>query len=335
MGRLHGQASEVSRQRVSAHPLRSNKSVNIILVTRKNGKTGRISLGRRQVFLPLLFLLLLIGGSLMLAGYLWGRVPQRVNEDRDHTLSWKRKLDGGLSAIQASKRAVDLHLDALALRLGQMQAQMVRLNALGQQLTQMADIDDGEFDFNKLPPLGGPAEPLQQGFSSGAEFLQDLEQLSRELQDRERQLTVIETLLMNRNVNKQVLPAGRPVLGGWVSSYFGTRRNPFNGRKEFHSGVDFAGKRDSIVIAVAAGVVTRSEQQAGLGNVVEIDHGNGYLTRYAHNHENLVTRGERITKGQLIAVMGSTGYSTGTHVHFEVYLNGKAVDPARYIQADG
>src|SRR3990170_1554843 len=102
----HGQASVVSRQRVSAQPLRSNKSVNIILVTRKNGETGRISLGRRQVFLPLLFLLLLIGGSLMLAGYLWGRMPQHSNEDHDHTLSWERKLDGRLSEIQASKRAV-------------------------------------------------------------------------------------------------------------------------------------------------------------------------------------------------------------------------------------
>ena len=206
---------------------------------------------------------------------------------------------------------------------------------MGQRLTEMADLDEGEFNFGELPARGGPEEPLQLGFSSASEFLQELEQLSRELEDRQRQLNVIETLLMNRNVHDQVFPAGRPVTSGWTSSYFGDRRNPFNGRREFHKGIDFAGKQGSDIIAVAAGVVTRSGRYAGFGNLVEIDHGSGYATRYAHNHRNLVKLGDRVSKGQSIALMGSTGRSTGTHVHFEVLRDGKFVNPIRYIKAGG
>jgi len=281
----------------------------------------------------MLFLVLLVCASMLVTGYIAGKSPQATSQRDSGDTLLARDMAARLAEIQDMRRSVDLHMNALALRLGQMQAQMVRLNALGQRLTQMADLDDGEFNFDEIPALGGSADPLQLGFSSAPAFLHELGQLSRELEDRERQLTVIETLLMNRNVNEQVFPAGRPLLSGWISSFFGVRTNPFNGRREFHRGIDIAGKKGSEVIAVAAGVVTRSERRAGFGNLVEVDHGNGYVTRYAHNDRNLVKVGETVVKGEPVALLGSTGRATGTHVHFEVHRNGKVVDPMRYIKA--
>ncbi|UCE89604.1 MAG: M23 family metallopeptidase, partial [Pseudomonadota bacterium] len=131
----------------------------------------------------------------------------------------------------------------------------------------------------------------------------------------------------------EVMPAGRPVKRGWLSSYFGKRTDPFTGRRVHHAGVDFAGKLGSDVVAVAAGVVTYSGKRYGYGNLVEIDHGNGYSTRYGHNRENLVKVGDTLKKGHLIAKMGSSGRSTGPHVHFEVLLNGRAVNPKKYVHA--
>lgn len=309
--------------------------MNIILATKKSRKARRFTLSRSQIYIATITFTLLVCVPLILTGYLIGRPSLKVDQYESSAPNWERQLAATYTDIEDARRSVDSHLNALALRLGHMQAQMIRLNALGHRLTEMADLDEGEFNFGELPARGGPEDPLQLGSSSAFEFLQELEQLSRELEDRERQLNVIEMLLMNRNVHNQVFPAGRPVTGGWTSSYFGNRRNPFNGRPEFHKGIDFAGKQGSDVIAVAAGVVSRSGRYAGFGNLVEIDHGSGYATRYAHNHRNLVKLGDRVSKGQSIALMGSTGRSTGTHVHFEVLRDGKTVDPIRYINAGG
>ena len=126
-------------------------------------------------------------------------------------------------------------------------------------------------------------------------------------------------------------PAGRPVQQGWLSSYYGWRTNPFGGNQQFHKGIDFAGKENSEIVAVGGGVVTYSGKRYGYGNLVEITHGNGYITRYGHNKKNLVREGETVKKGQAIALMGSTGRSTGPHVHFEVIKDGKKIDPAKFI----
>ena len=140
-------------------------------------------------------------------------------------------------------------------------------------------------------------------------------------------------MLMTRNLQAEVIPAGRPITRGWLSSYYGMRTDPFSGRRAHHSGIDFAGKMGSDVVTVAAGVVTYSGRRSGYGNLVEINHGKGYVTRYGHNSELLVEVGETVKKGQIIAKMGSSGRSTGPHVHFEVLVNGRAVDPKKYILA--
>jgi murein DD-endopeptidase MepM/ murein hydrolase activator NlpD len=144
-------------------------------------------------------------------------------------------------------------------------------------------------------------------------------------------LTVLDSLLMDRSRRERVMPSGRPVGSGWLSSKFGKRTDPFTGKQEHHDGVDFAGKEGSDVVAVGDGVVSWAGKRSGYGNMVEITHGDGYVTRYGHNKEPLVEVGETVKKGQLIASMGSTGRSTGPHVHFEVLLNGKTVNPGKYI----
>jgi murein DD-endopeptidase MepM/ murein hydrolase activator NlpD len=165
------------------------------------------------------------------------------------------------------------------------------------------------------------------------DFIQELDALSRQLDDRSEQLSVLETMLMNRNLQQQALPAGRPIKKGWISSYYGMRTDPFTGKREHHAGVDFAGKHGAEVVAVGAGVVTWASERYGYGNLVEITHGNGIATRYGHNHKILVKVGDKVEKGDTLALMGSTGRSTGPHVHFEVLKNGRSVNPSEYIQA--
>jgi murein DD-endopeptidase MepM/ murein hydrolase activator NlpD len=146
-----------------------------------------------------------------------------------------------------------------------------------------------------------------------------------------QQLTALESLMMGLNIERQSELAGRPVGKGWLSSYYGVRKDPFTGRPSMHKGIDFAGKEGEDVIATGAGVVTWSGSRYGYGNLVEIDHGNGLRTRYGHNAELIVAVGDVVTKGQGIALVGNTGRSTGAHVHYEVLKNGQQIDPLPFI----
>lgn len=246
---------------------------------------------------------------------------------------WKYDLterDQALASIKAQHRQ---HLDALTQRTALLQAQLNRIDALGAKLVSMADLEDGEFDFGSPPGIGGPE--LSAGSRNAvADSLEDsLEQLSLSSNDREKQLQVLDQLLLSNILHEKVFPQGRPVKRGWVSSGYGRRTNPFSGKIEFHKGIDFAGKSGDKVIAVAGGIVTSAVYQSGYGNLIEIDHGDGYLTRYGHNKKILVRTGEVVTRGEAIALMGSTGRSTGPHVHFEVMQNGKQINPDEFIRA--
>jgi len=171
------------------------------------------------------------------------------------------------------------------------------------------------------------------GGTGVADIMTSLDELSQQLSDREKQLGVLESVLLTRNLNEQIRPAGRPVKSGWLSSYYGRRTDPFTGKQAWHKGVDFAGKAGAEIIAVGAGVVTYSGNRYGYGKMVEIDHGDGYVTRYAHNAENFVNVGDEVRKGQIIAHMGATGRATGPNLHFEVLYEGKSVNPLKYIRA--
>ncbi|MCU7881922.1 MAG: M23 family metallopeptidase [Candidatus Thiodiazotropha sp. (ex Lucinoma aequizonata)] len=223
-------------------------------------------------------------------------------------------------------------IDALAIRLGQLQSQLLRLDALGERLVDMGGLDKNEFSFDMPPALGGPEaiHSLSQQ-SALPELLLEMEHLEQMIGHRQQQLMLVEDLIMNSNLEDSVHPTGRPVQKGWISSYFGMRNDPFTGKRSMHKGIDFAGKDGSGVVAVAAGIVTWAVDRHGFGNLIEINHGKGYITRYGHNKKILVGIGDRIKQGQIIAEMGSTGRSTGPHVHFEVLRNNKTIDPAKYI----
>ena len=246
---------------------------------------------------------------------------------------WQAQMDAQSEMVKAERLEAQDQLDAMAVLLAEYQARLLRLDALGERLTVMAKLDRGEFNFSKPPAMGGPDESgnsLEKAYSS-PDFIDSMDRLSVLIDDREQQLDILEALMTNRQIEDAGYLAGRPIRKGWMSSRFGRRTDPFHGRIAWHKGMDFAGKEDSEIIAVASGVVTWSGDRYGYGDMVEINHGNSYSTRYAHNKVNLAAVGDIVKKGQTIAKMGSSGRSTGPHVHFEVYKNGKAVDPSRYI----
>lgn len=232
--------------------------------------------------------------------------------------------------VENVKRQTQTHLNALALRMGQLQAEVLRLNALGQRLTRMAGIDPREFDFSSAPAMGGPERSSAQ--SGSVDVVGALDRLGFEIDRKRERLAALESLLLDRKVSAAVTPSGWPVEGGWVSSGFGMRADPFTGQQSYHEGIDIATRLGSQVLAMGDGVVSHSGEKAGYGLLVEVTHESGLVTRYAHAGSTLVKVGDRVSKGQAIALVGSSGRSTGPHVHFEVVRNGQPVNPARYLQ---
>jgi murein DD-endopeptidase MepM/ murein hydrolase activator NlpD len=305
--------------------------VNIIFFSRGGKGSRSLNLSHWSHFvLPVVGVCALVT-TFIGSGYYLGYT--RAPEER--VLQWERELAAQRAQIEEAQRVTQANIDALTLRLGQMQGHVIRLDALGSKLVGMAGIDASEFDFGNPPALGGPVEPAGEHTStlSADSLVEAIDEVARQLEERERQLGLIDHIIMTRNLRAEVVPEGRPIRKGWISSYFGMRSDPFTGRPEFHKGVDLAGKEGSEVIATGAGIVTWAGSRYGYGKLVEINHGNGYVTRYGHNAEVLVSEGQTVTKGQAIALMGSTGRSTGPHVHFEVIKRGKNVNPMNYIQA--
>jgi murein DD-endopeptidase MepM/ murein hydrolase activator NlpD len=273
---------------------------------------------------------LLVTAAIFAAGVQLGRLMAGPMESQ----RLAQAIDEQRMDLQAVRGQLQGKVDALASRVGTMNAHMIRLDALGRRITDLANLDRGEFDFDKPPPAGGPeGTETAAGSAQAPELTAVLDSLEAQLQDRERQLTVLESLMSTRQLGQRILPSGWPVIGGWISSHFGHRSDPFTGRGAFHAGVDFAAEPGSRVISTGPGVVSFAGYKTGYGYVVEITHPTGYLTRYGHNSRNLVREGEAVQKGQAIAVIGSTGRSTGTHVHFEVERDGNTLNPMRYLSA--
>lgn len=262
-----------------------------------------------------------------------GRSPV-VNTEQVSAL--RASLDEQREILRESRRRLSDHVDSLGQRLGRIQAHVSRLNALGQRLTDMADLDRDEFSFDSLPAVGGPERPGPWDGPQETKLAEVLEIIEITLQDKENELSVLEALLTDRELHEKQYPQGWPTSnGGWLSSAYGTRTDPFTGRTAFHEGVDIAARPGSEIRAMAAGVVSFADEKNGYGLVVEINHGNGYETRYAHARELIVKPGDRVEKGDPVALVGSTGRSTGSHVHIEVLQNGKAINPHDHLNASG
>ncbi|HEY5614270.1 MAG TPA: M23 family metallopeptidase [Lysobacter sp.] len=240
----------------------------------------------------------------------------------------RHRVDQQQAQIDATRRDAQREVNALAARLGELQAQANRLNALGERLTRIGKLQDGEFNFDKPVGVGGagPVRDMPKG-----ELDSGLDELDGQFQASGAQLSVLESLLFNRQLDMNAVPSREPIAGSYITSGFGSRADPFNGGSANHKGIDFEADVGDPVLAVADGVVSYSAARSGYGNTVEVDHGNGYVTRYAHNSRLVRKVGELVRAGQQIAKAGSTGRSTGAHVHFEVWENGRVVNPRKFL----
>ncbi len=304
--------------------------MNVIVFSKRMGRARQFELARPAVLTAMAIGLTLLFSTIFLAGMKLGH-RSLVLEPTAQVLEWSRQLEEQRSQVVNSRGELQERLDAIASRVGQMTAQVIRLEALGRRLTEMAGLDQGEFNFGEPPAQGGPEAVFEGAIATAPDLTVMLDRLEQQIEDKERQLGVLESLISTRNLSREIVPGGRPVSQGWISSYFGNRADPFTGRTAFHRGVDFAGRSNSDVVAVASGVVTWARERFGYGKTVEINHGNGYVTRYAHNARNLVKIGDTVKKGQTIALMGSSGRSTGPHLHFEVLKDGRAVNPISFV----
>lgn len=305
--------------------------MKIILINRRHGGSHSIELGRwSRAFLSLCCLGLPVG--MVAGGYLAGESSEPGSIEGASLASMQDEFDRQTRELELLRSQAERKLQVLTLNLAGLQARMTRLDALGEHLTVMADLEEGEFDFSQPPAVGGPMAPEFSVSYSSLDIDNQLNSFEAQLTNREQQLEILGSLLTHRKLDEQTWLSGRPAEKGWVSSHFGQRTDPFSGQLAMHDGIDFAGKEGANIIAVAGGVVTWTGTRSGYGEMIELSHGDGYVTRYAHNKENLVKSGEFVKKGQTIALMGSSGRSTGAHVHYEVFKHGRPVDPASYIQ---
>jgi murein DD-endopeptidase MepM/ murein hydrolase activator NlpD len=307
--------------------------MNVIFVGRKSGRVKQFDLRHPLIVAAAVLLVVGIVGGAFSVGI--GLGVRHGNANPINQLgNWSAVLLRQQAQIEDVKRNLQEKVNALAMRVGQMNANVIRVNALGKRLTHMAKLNDGEFDFGNPPALGGSDSGTDGQPAQIPNLTAMVDDLQSQLSSREQQLGVLENLILTRELNKQVYPEGRPVQDGWISSYFGRRADPFTGYSAVHKGLDFAGAEGTKVSTVAAGLVTFAGERSGFGQMVEINHGNGLATRYCHNERVLVKQGDMVRKGQEIALMGSTGHSTGPHLHFEVLKNGAQVDPLRFIGED-
>lgn len=307
--------------------------MDIIVVSNQRGRTWRLTFTTRHLlgWLPAAAVGLALVGASVGVGYWIKAIDARLPVDI--VGMWAGELQSQRQQLASTRELVESNTNALARRLAQLNAQMMRLDAAGARLTSIAGLNKGEFDFSQPPPVGGPETEFEGQTLPVDEVLASLDAFEQQIAARERQMRVLEDLLLASRLQKEVQPSGWPVANGWISSMFGMRVDPFTGLRSFHAGVDFAARLGSNVQAVAAGIVSDVGERFGYGLLVEINHGNGYVTRYGHNDTALVRVGDRVKKGQAISLIGNTGRSTGPHVHFEVLLNGRTVNPYHYIHA--
>jgi len=307
--------------------------LNIIFVAGANAPTRSVTLDWRHWTTAGLMLVAL----LLLFTLLFNYVTLRYAAAIKHPLLQTIMLADQREEAQRSQRMVQGHLGAMALRMGELQAQILRLDGLGERLAKLAGLKPQDWSSAAAPVAagqGGPAPSLTSNVSVD-EFSLMLNRLSRQVEQRSDQLGVLEGLLVLNAADKKFLPSLSPIEDGWFSSNFGWRLDPFSGEKSFHEGIDFPAEAGTSILASASGKVVTAEVHPQYGRLLEIDHGNGLISRYAHTSALLVKEGDLVVRGQSVATVGSTGRSTGPHLHFEVRLNGVPQNPARFLQTDG
>ena len=304
--------------------------MNIILVSNNFAKTRSITLSWRHYALSVLVGFVLLIGLATVLNYSLLRYATAINHPwlQAIVLSDQRK------EAQRAQSYMEEHLAAMALKVGELQGQLLRLDGLGEKLAKIAGLKPQELPA-KNPGRGGAVSSLPPRAWTVEEFAREVQGLTRTIEERTDQLSVLEALLVQDSVNKKFLPSYSPVDSVQYTSNFGYRIDPFLGSQSFHEGIDFHGDKGTAILAAASGKVISAEGHAQYGKMIEIDHGNGLVSRYAHASRIDVKEGDLVVRGQKIAEIGSTGRSTGPHLHFEVRLNGVPQNPARFLRANG
>ncbi len=301
--------------------------MSLSLLWQRASGVVRVELSSRLMLGVTVCGVMMLLGSVFFAGISLG---QRVQFLGGNPVSRARAALLQKTEVADLRQQLQERVDALAARIGQVNAHILRLDVLGKRVADLADLDSREFDFGTAPATGGPEEESGQPVQA-PDITRLIDDLEGRLEQRTSQLGAIERVLLRQELREQIVPDGLPVLRGFRSSGFGWRQDPFTGHSALHKGIDFAGNHGDAIIAVGAGVVSFAGVKDGYGITVEVTHGDGYVTRYAHNSQLNVRVGEMVSRGKQIARMGSTGRSTGTHLHFEVLRNGAPVNPLAYI----
>lgn len=301
--------------------------MNIILVSGKLAKGKTMALNHAQV--------MTLGMALLIFPLLLAMVFTYLllfhAADIPHPYLQSLVLSAQRTETAKSQMYLRENLNAMAAKLGQMQAHVLRLDSLGERLATLTGIGKQEFNFDKKPGQGGAESSQSAHDMSMNEFGQQLDDLMKKLDDRSDQLGLMDAMLVQQQANKVAIPSTRPVTTGWYSSNYGYRIDPFTGQKAFHEGVDFMADPGTAIHAAGGGIVVYADTYAGYGNMLEIDHGNGLISRYAHASKLLAKVGDVVMKGQKIGEVGSTGRSTGPHLHFEVRHHGAPQNPEHYL----
>ncbi len=319
--------------------------MNILLIRKKSGAALDVNISRSFTIVLALILL-----TIPVLSYYLGV----ISNDRPATLAdlnkpefidpvrnklntiigsvYKEELAQQQEELDALKQNNQENINALTNTLANLQAHIIRLDALGTRLTEVAKLDKKAFNFDFEPAIGGPMEPGEVLEDIRyRDFVKRLDKVTLEIDNRSKQMEILEKLLISDHFQMATTPTGKPSPDGRISSYFGMRKDPFTGKKRMHKGIDVAARLGAPVVATADGVVVKVEKKPGYGKMLEIDHGYGISTRYGHNKMVSVKVGDFVKQGQIIASMGSTGRSTGPHVHYEVLRNGKQINPGKYI----
>ena len=299
-----------------------------LLLINKNGEPVQISLPSWKIRLVIVAVVALCSG-LIASGFMLRQssiVYAAVIEN------WRMKIQEQDAVVEELQTDSVARRQAVGRQIADMQARLWRMEALASYMHESSGLPQDEFDFDAQVSQGGPINPEAEVLNV-QNLDSKLANLSERLKQRETELSILDQVLMGVYTQKGAMPAGAPIVKGWMSSPFGERVDPISGKKAWHEGMDFAGANGSDVVAVANGIVVFSGRRDGYGLMVEISHGENLRTRYGHHQELLVRAGQSVKRGDVIGLMGSSGRSTGPHVHFEVLKSGKPVNPARYVSA--
>ena len=305
--------------------------MQIIIISSKNLAHTHWNLTLRHLIMLIAFLMVIVFISIKLSWDL--QKDEKITQPINHTslVAPAQQVSQLENSTPVTTNSEDIN-NYYAQRLGKLQAESIRLKAIIKRVAKVANIDISVFNLDQQPAQGGIDQ--EGDVLSDVNFHNEFDVLSDDFKVQDKQLSLLEYFYTTSNSILSAIPHGYPIKKnkGWLSSRYGYRIDPFTGKKAFHHGMDFAGKLGSDVVAVADGIVSWTGKRHGYGQMIDIDHGNGYVTRYAHNEKLIVRVGDRVTKGQTIALMGSTGRSTGPHVHFEVLLDGKMLDPYTFVK---